>query len=132
MKLKLDENIGERGRQLLTAAGHDVATVLDQGLQSAADPDVIAACGAEGCCLVTLDLDFSNPFAFPPERYAGIAVLRLPRRPTGADLLAAARQLADALAKRPVAGRLWIVERARLREYTPPSADDADEAPSGR
>jgi hypothetical protein len=28
--------------------------------------------------LVTLDLDFSNVIRFPPEHYAGIAVLRVP------------------------------------------------------
>jgi len=43
--------------------------------------------GAEGRCLVTLDLDFSNPFLFPPEDYAGIVVLR-PRRLTPDELYA--------------------------------------------
>ncbi len=127
MKLKLDENLGERCRQFLAAEGHDVATVLEQGLTSAADPVVAAACAAEGRCLVTLDLDFSNPFAFPPDQSTGIVVPRLPRRATGADLLAAARQLAEALAKRPVAGRLWVIDRTRLREYTPDS-DESDSA----
>jgi hypothetical protein len=32
MKLKLDENLGLRGRDLLTAAGHDVCTVPQQEL----------------------------------------------------------------------------------------------------
>ena len=34
MKMKLDENIGLRGKELLITAGHDVATVLEQNLQS--------------------------------------------------------------------------------------------------
>ena len=38
---------------------------------------VIAACGSEARGLVTLDLDFANPLVFPPEDFAGIAVLRV-------------------------------------------------------
>jgi hypothetical protein len=33
MKIKLDENIGRRGLELLRLAGHDVMTVRDQNLQ---------------------------------------------------------------------------------------------------
>ena len=93
MLIKLDENLGERGRQLFAEAGHDVSTVKDQGLAGAADPTVIDVCRAEGRCLVTLDLDFSNPFLFPPEPYAGIAVIRLPRRVSPNDLYGARSNL---------------------------------------
>jgi len=31
VKIKLDENIGRRGLELLKASGHDVMTVWDQG-----------------------------------------------------------------------------------------------------
>jgi predicted nuclease of predicted toxin-antitoxin system len=117
--IKLDENLGERGRQLFTEAGHDVSTVRDQGLTGAVDPMVIDVCGAEGRCLVTLDLDFSNPFLFPPERYAGIAVIRLPRRVSPNDLYAAVTILIAALARDSIAGKLWIVERHRIRVYLP-------------
>ena len=42
MKLKLDENIGRRGLELLKAAGHEVDTVRDQGLQGARDETLFA------------------------------------------------------------------------------------------
>lgn len=86
MKLKLDENLGERGAEIFQAAGHDVATVASQKMTSASDRDLIQACHAEARCLVTLDLDFSNPFLFPPHEYSGIAVIRLPSKPTDEDL----------------------------------------------
>ena len=78
MKFKLDENIGQRGRQILLDAGHDVSTVDEQSLTGATDADLIEASRAEERCLVTLDLDFANPLTFAPRRYPGIAVLRLP------------------------------------------------------
>lgn len=61
MKLKLDENQGERGRQVLSAAGHDVCTVAVQKLEGAADAELLRRCAAEQRALVTLDLDFANP-----------------------------------------------------------------------
>ncbi|MBI2461624.1 MAG: DUF5615 family PIN-like protein [Candidatus Rokubacteria bacterium] len=93
MNLKLDENLGERGASLFRSEGHDVATVPGQGMSSARDHDLIAACQAERRCLVTLDLDFSNPLVFPPRDYSGIAVLRFPRKPTEEDLFEVYRKL---------------------------------------
>ena len=97
MKMKLDENIGQRGKALLIAAGHDVCTILEQNLQSAPDPTVIEVCRMEQRCLVTLDLDFSNPIQYQPSEYSGIAVIRLPKRPSPQDLLDAIVTLINAL-----------------------------------
>lgn len=67
MKFKLDENIGNRGLDLLQKAGFDVSTVKR--------------------ALITLDLDFGNPLLFNPKKYFGIIVLRLPKKPSLEDLL---------------------------------------------
>ncbi|MFV1968094.1 MAG: DUF5615 family PIN-like protein [Pirellulaceae bacterium] len=125
MKLKLDENLGERGAEMFRAAGHEVATVPEQNLTSAPDPQVIATCHAEQRCLVTLDLDFSNPLRFAPWEYSGIAVLRLPPKTTDEDLYSACRTLIDGLGRGEITGKLWSVQRGRIREYQP-DRDDED------
>ena len=119
MKLKLDENLSERGQALLAAAGHDVSTVALQRLQAEPDKVVIEACRREGRALVTLDLDFANPLDFVPIDYAGIAVLRLPKKATPDELLQAIATLAKGLTLQPLAGKLWIVELDRIRVYQP-------------
>jgi predicted nuclease of predicted toxin-antitoxin system len=123
MRIMLDENRGEWSLAALADAGHDVASVPGQELSGAADPRIIEACRAEGCCLVTLDLDFANPFVYRPADYSGIAVLRLPRRASVGDLKRRVASLIRALADRPIGGKLWVVETHRIREYSP--ADDS-------
>src|SRR4051794_4644363 len=123
MKIKLDENLGRACARALEAAGHDVATVVRQRLAGAPDRLVIDVCRDEGRILVTLDQDFGNPLRFVPREYAGIVVLRLPRRPTPDDLLDAVQTLVAGLEVQDIMGKLWFVEAGRVREYQPDSVD---------
>lgn len=66
MKIKLDENLGVRGKEMLNDAGFDVTTVPDQNMCSTSDDDLINACGREERVLVTLDKDFSNTTVYKP------------------------------------------------------------------
>jgi len=121
MKLKLDENLGLRGQTLLAAAGHDVCTVPEQDLCSATDEQVAARCRTDGRAIVTLDLDFANPFRFPPSEHHGIAVLRGPARMSGDALHRLIATLIGALKTQPFEGHLWIVEEGRVRIHEPPA-----------
>jgi predicted nuclease of predicted toxin-antitoxin system len=119
VKLKLDANLGTRGRRLLVDAGHDVFTAESQGLALASDETLIAVCAAEGLALITLDTDFANAMRYPPARFAGIVVVRATPRATASDVEAALRALLRAVGDSDVAGRLLIVDpTGRVREYT--------------
>jgi hypothetical protein len=119
VKLKLDENIGRRGVEMLVRAGHDVATVFGQGVSGITDEGLFRLCQEEDRCLVTLDLDFANPLRFRPAESAGIAVLRLPRRLTLDDLLDGLRTFIVGLSREDIIGKLWIIQKGRIRAYQP-------------
>lgn len=116
MKIKLDENLGPGVARIFAEDGHDVCLVTEQGLGGTSDSVLIEVCRAEGRCLVTLDLDFAHILNFPPSRYAGIAVLRLPEPIGRRDLLEAAQTLLIALERRDVNQKLWIVSKGKIRE----------------
>jgi predicted nuclease of predicted toxin-antitoxin system len=114
MQFKLDENLPPTAADLLRQLGHEVITVYDQGLQSCTDPEVLAACQGEGRVLLSLDLDFSNILLFPPERYAGLIVLRL-HNPGPQAVLSLLRRVLPHLESVPVAARLWVADEHRIR-----------------
>jgi predicted nuclease of predicted toxin-antitoxin system len=85
MKIKLDENIGRRGAELLRTAGHDVTTVRDQNLQGASDETLFKICAGEARVLITLDHDFGQVISAGTQRWAG----RLGGRGAGDGAIAA-------------------------------------------
>lgn len=76
MRAKLDENMPSEAVELVVAVGWTCETVRDEGLGGADDTDVGKACRLEARVLFTLDLDFADIRAYPPEDYIGIVVLR--------------------------------------------------------
>jgi predicted nuclease of predicted toxin-antitoxin system len=114
VRFKVDENPPIEVAQILEAAGHDAATVNDEGLSGVPDPDLAALLKREGRALVTLDLGFADIRSYPPEEYQGLVVLRLARQDKALVLQTCSRLLA-ALSTKAIAGQLWIVEAHRLR-----------------
>jgi len=121
LRFKLDENIPVEAALLLGEAGYDCHTVYDERLAGAPDPEVAAACRAEGRVLATLDLDFSDVRAYPPGSHAGIVVLR-PAAPDRDHALALLERAVPLFAAEPLAGCLWIVDAERVRVRSPRAA----------
>jgi predicted nuclease of predicted toxin-antitoxin system len=115
VKIKLDENIGTRGRELLAADGHDVATVRDQGLSGSSDETIFEVCRDEGRVLITLDRDFGEVLRFPPNESAGIVILDLGPRATPQRLLDRLKDFLEVAKDHDVRAALWIVEPGRVR-----------------
>jgi predicted nuclease of predicted toxin-antitoxin system len=117
VRVKLDENLGTRGRDILVAAGWDVATIVGQNLCSAADDTVIEVCRVERRVLISLDTDFSNTLRYRPSKYSGIVVLRLPQPLTLDSLRNALSRVQDLARTRDPVGKLWIADEKRIREF---------------
>jgi predicted nuclease of predicted toxin-antitoxin system len=124
VRLKLDENLDRRLIPLLEGHAHDVDTVLAEGLSGRDDDAIYAACQNTKRALITLDLDFSNPFRFPPEATEGIIVLRPPRTILP-SIQATLVSVLPELATRSPKGNLWIVEPGRIRVHDPDELPDA-------
>ena len=118
MKFKLDENLDLRIVPLFAARGHDADTVLAEGLSGSTDEQIYATCRDTARTLITLDLDFSNPFRFPPTPTQGIVVVR-PPRPVFSAIQATLLSVLLELQTRSLAGRTCIVEPGRIRVYDP-------------
>lgn len=110
----MDENLLVELKEMLCNAGHDAATVLDEGLGGGDDPGIMGACQREGRVLVTLDLDFSDIRTYRPSEHSGIIVLRLRRQDTP-HVLSVVREMIPLIRSEPLKKHLWVVEEHRIR-----------------
>ena len=114
MRIKLDQNLSQYLRDDLTALKHDVDTVLDEGLSGSADPEVLKVATSKDRILLTLDKDFLDLKAYPPQSHRGVIVFRPPRQ----GALAVAKFVLAFVRStdlRKYYGRTTIVERRRAR-----------------
>jgi len=77
MKIKLDENLPGSLVAVLTSLGHDLDTVVSEGLTGAIDDAVWEAAQGTGRFLITQDLDFSDIRRFIPGTHHGLLLVRL-------------------------------------------------------
>ncbi len=118
MRVKLDENIPSRVGVIVADAGHDVDTVVDEGLAGADDPTVSAAATAEERLVVTLDRGFGDIRRYPPGSHAGILVLRLDDQAAPA-VARAVEQLLESVTLDELAGCVAVFRDGDLRVRRP-------------
>jgi predicted nuclease of predicted toxin-antitoxin system len=114
MQFKIDENLHPEVASLLSQHGHEATTVYDQGLRGHSDAEIAQVCQREARVLVTMDLDFADIRAYPPQDYAGIMVLRLSDQSRSA-VLRVFQQMLELLNREPLTAHLWIVEEHQIR-----------------
>jgi predicted nuclease of predicted toxin-antitoxin system len=117
MRFKLDEHLPLEIKDLLGQHKHDAITVAEEGMSGSIDPDVAQVCRNEARALLTLDLDFSDIRAYPPEDYHGFVVFRSAIQSI-TTLLRLTTRILSLLEQEPLEGHLWIVEdnQVRIRE----------------
>jgi predicted nuclease of predicted toxin-antitoxin system len=77
MRIKLDENLPYGLVVELSALGHGVDTVPQEGLTGQADDAVWSAAQLSQRFLITQDLDFSDIRKFTPGTHHGLLLVRL-------------------------------------------------------
>lgn len=116
MRFLMDADLPRRTAELLCERGYDAVDVRDIGLGGARDAAIAAHARQNGLCLVTGDFGFADVRNYPPEEYAGIVVLELPRKATTETILGVLRSLLDVpevVAR--LHGRLAVVGRGHVR-----------------
>lgn len=114
MKVKLDENIPRRAAEVLTRAGHEIDTVVEEGLTGSPDPDVVGAATTAGRLLITLDRGIGDVRTYPPGAHAGVLVLR-PADQSAASVAALLEQLLAGVDLDGLAGAVAVAQPGLLR-----------------
>ena len=79
IRIKVDEDLPNEVAHVLSSAGHDARTVVEQGLTGAADELLWNVVEQERRWLFTADKGFASAEAFPLGVQGGIVLLRLRR-----------------------------------------------------
>ena len=116
MRFIIDADLPRSVSQVIDAYGHEAVDVRDIGMMSAGDEDIVQYANDEKLCLLSADLGFADLRRYPPSRYHGIVIMRLPRHATTSfitRLLSAFLARIDTFPE--LRGRLAIVELGRVR-----------------
>jgi predicted nuclease of predicted toxin-antitoxin system len=120
MRFLIDANLPRAVIAVVRSLGHHAEFARDIGLGSATDEQIAKHALQYRAALLTPDLDFADIRRYPPDRYSGIVVLRLPDTAVAAEIAAALKRfLSEPGFIASLAGRLAVVEGDRVR-FRPP------------
>lgn len=111
----IDEDCPRSLAPALRQEGHEVEDIRDIGLRGASDDDVIERARPESRCLITCDTGLGNIIRYPPSKYAGILVIRLPDTIPAKSRVARTVDAIRQLSGQSLNGSLVILEPGRIR-----------------
>ena len=114
MKFKIDENLPAEIKSELLSAGHDAELVVDEGLQGAADPQLMQTVQQKSRIFLTMDKGIADVRTYPPNQYAGIVLIRPKSQGRGATLDFVRRHLPSIL-NADLKGHLLVVTESGMR-----------------
>jgi len=116
MEFLIDEDLPRSTGDLLRKYGHKAIDIRDIGLRGAKDFQVASYSKNKSLCLITGDFDFSDIRNYPPNQYAGLIVLSLPKDATASFILDLIESfLLEEKLVSNISGKLAIVEPGRVR-----------------
>lgn len=119
MRFLVDEDLPLSICDSLRQFGHEACDIRNLGMRGAKDWQVADYARKHELCLLTGDLDFANIRNYPPQDYAGLVVLKVPKTVSPAYI----RQLLESFLQRKdlvgrMNGKLAIVGPAQVRIRT--------------
>jgi predicted nuclease of predicted toxin-antitoxin system len=120
MRFLIDANLPRAVIAVVQSLGHQMEFARDIGLASATDEQIAQHALQYRAALITRDLDFADIRRYPPDRYSGIVVLRLPDTAVAEEIAKALKRfLSEPGFVAALPGRLAVVEGDRAR-FRPP------------
>ncbi|HCP60226.1 MAG TPA: hypothetical protein DIT43_01410 [Dehalococcoidia bacterium] len=116
MRFLVDEDLPRAVDSVLKKYGHEAIDVRDVGFRGARDFEIANYAQSQKLCILSGDLGFCDVRHYPPRRYAGLVIIRIPKGATASFIV----RLLESFLKRDelvsgLAGKLAIVEVGRVR-----------------
>ena len=116
MRFIIDADLPRSISRVIDGYGHEAVDVRDIGMMSASDEEIVQYASDERLCVLSADLGFADVRRYPPSKYHGIVIMRLPRHATTSFITRLLSTFLERIDTFPeLRGRLAIVELGRVR-----------------